>query len=168
MQSNNVTRLVNFNRTKIGGQCQNVKIRMRHLWWFSNNVHKNTPAFTFATNKKCHWMKNKTYCTKTRVIISNYWTKKLTFKKAINPTIHKHHYHSVCNSEEESHSTLLFNNMSEESYVYFLSGQKLNKEAKNWQFGELLKDWSLWSNSVTRQVNFNRTNIGQKCQNQEI
>ena len=33
------------------------------------------------------------------------------------------------------------------------------------QFGEFLKTWSLRSNSVTRQVSFNRTKIGGKCQN---
>ena len=32
-------------------------------------------------------------------------------------------------------------------------------------FGEFLKTWSLRSNSVTRQVSFNRTKIGGKCQN---
>ena len=32
-------------------------------------------------------------------------------------------------------------------------------------FGEFLKIWSLRSNSVTRQVSFNRTKIGGKCQN---
>ena len=32
-------------------------------------------------------------------------------------------------------------------------------------FGEFLKIWSLQSNSVTRQVSFNRTKIGGKCQN---
>ena len=32
-------------------------------------------------------------------------------------------------------------------------------------FGEFLKIWSLWSNSVTRQVNFNWTKIGGKCPN---
>ena len=32
-------------------------------------------------------------------------------------------------------------------------------------FGEFLKTWSLRSNSVTRQVNSNRTKIGGKCQN---
>ena len=32
-------------------------------------------------------------------------------------------------------------------------------------FGEFLKTWSLRSNSVTRQVIFNRTKIGGKCQN---
>ena len=31
-------------------------------------------------------------------------------------------------------------------------------------FGEFLKKWSLRSNSVTRQVSFNRTKIGEKCQ----
>ena len=32
-------------------------------------------------------------------------------------------------------------------------------------FGEFLKTWSLRSNSVTRQVNFNRSKISGKCQN---
>ena len=32
-------------------------------------------------------------------------------------------------------------------------------------FGEFLKIWSLRSNSVTRQISFNRTKIGGKCQN---
>ena len=36
---------------------------------------------------------------------------------------------------------------------------------KNAQFGEFLKTWSLRSNSVTRQVNFNRKKIGGNCQN---
>ena len=31
-------------------------------------------------------------------------------------------------------------------------------------FGEFLKTCALWSNSVTRQVNFNRPKIGRKCQ----
>ena len=30
-------------------------------------------------------------------------------------------------------------------------------------FGEFLNTWSLWSNSVTRQVSFKRTKIGEKC-----
>ena len=35
-------------------------------------------------------------------------------------------------------------------------------------FGEFLKTWSLRSNSVTRQVSFNRTKIGGKCQKSKI
>ena len=35
-------------------------------------------------------------------------------------------------------------------------------------FGEFLKNWSFGSNSATRQVNFNRTKIGRKCQNWKI
>ena len=34
-------------------------------------------------------------------------------------------------------------------------------------FGEFLKTWSLRSNSVTRQVTFNRTKIDGKCQNKK-
>ena len=43
-----------------------------------------------------------------------------------------------------------FNIASEASYVYILSGQKFIKSAKNGRFGEILKTWSLRSNSVTR------------------
>ena len=65
---------------------------------------------------------------------------------------------------EKSHSTIA----SEASYVYImiLSGQKLTKNAKNGPFWRVFeKTWSLQSNSVTRQVSFNRTKIGGKWQN---
>ena len=48
-----------------------------------------------------------------------------------------------------------FNNASEASYVYNLNVQKLIRNTKMVHFGEFLKTWSLWSNIVTRQVNFN-------------
>ena len=35
-------------------------------------------------------------------------------------------------------------------------------------FGEFLKTWRLRSNIVTRQVSFNRTKIGGKCQNKKL
>ena len=35
-------------------------------------------------------------------------------------------------------------------------------------FGQFLKTWSLQSNSVTRQFNFNRTKIGGKCPNSKF
>ena len=57
-----------------------------------------------------------------------------------------------------------YNIASEASYVYILSGQKLAKNAKNGQFWRVFKTWSLWSNSVTRQVTFNWIKIGGKCQ----
>ena len=56
-----------------------------------------------------------------------------------------------------------FNIASEASYVYILSVQKLTKNAKNGQFGEFLKTWSLRSNIVTRQVNFNRTKLAKNA-----
>ena len=45
MRSKSVTRQVTFNRTKIGGKCQNSKIQMRHFGWFSNTV--NTSSITY-------------------------------------------------------------------------------------------------------------------------
>ena len=47
-----------------------------------------------------------------------------------------------------------FNIASEASWVYILSEQKFIKNAKNSQFDEVLITWNLWSNSVTKQVNF--------------
>ena len=51
---------------------------------------------------------------------------------------------------------------------YILTEQKFIKKAKNGQFGDFLKDWSLWTNSVTRLVNFRRTKIDVKCQSSKI
>ena len=53
-----------------------------------------------------------------------------------------------------------FNIASEASYVYILSGQKLIKNAKNGLIWRVFEIWSLRSNSVTRQVSFNRTKNG--------
>ena len=61
-----------------------------------------------------------------------------------------------------------FNIASEASYVYILSGQKLVQKPKMFNLASFGKPWSLRSNSVTRLVNFNRTKIGEKCQNSKI
>ena len=47
-----------------------------------------------------------------------------------------------------------------------LKGQKLVKNAKMVNLDTFLKTWNLWSNSVTRQVNFNK--IGGKCRNWQM
>ena len=52
-----------------------------------------------------------------------------------------------------------YNIASVESYVHILSGQKFIKS----EFGEFLKNRNLRSNSVTRQVNFHRTKIGENA-----
>ena len=53
-----------------------------------------------------------------------------------------------------------FNIASEASYVYILSGQKFIKNAQNIvNFGEFLKTWIFQSDSVTRQVNYDRTKM---------
>ena len=56
-----------------------------------------------------------------------------------------------------------FNITSEASYIYNFSGQKLVKNAKNGQFGEA----EACCQTVARQVNFDRTKIGEKCQKAE-
>ena len=53
------------------------------------------------------------------------------------------------------------------SYVYIMDKSSL-KMPKMVNFDEFLKTWSLRSNSVNRQVNFNRTKISKKCQNSKI
>ena len=45
LRSNRVSRQVSFNRSKIGGKCQNWKIQMRHFGWFSNTVCKGLPYY---------------------------------------------------------------------------------------------------------------------------
>ena len=74
------------------------------------------------------------------------------------------HSHGVWKSTEK----VSFNIASEASYVYILSGQKLIKNAKNSPFRRVFEDLKLAVNSVTRQVSFNRTKIGGKCQNWKI
>ena len=49
--------------------------------------------------------------------------------------------------------------------LHFWVDKSWLKIPKMVHFGEFLKIWSLRSNSVTRQVGFNRTKIGEKCQN---
>ena len=61
----------------------------------------------------------------------------------------------------ENYRKISLNIASEASYIYILSGQTLIKMPKIGQFGEFLKNWSLQSNSVTRQVNFDRTKISE-------
>ena len=66
--------------------------------------------------------------------------------------------HSVWKSQKMSHKTL----RAKRATFTFI------KNAKNGQFWRFLIIWSFWSNSVTRQVNFNRPKIGGKCQNLKI
>ena len=49
LRSNNVTRQVNCNRTKIGWKCQNWKSQMRHFGWFSNSVTLFKNIFNIVT-----------------------------------------------------------------------------------------------------------------------
>ena len=61
-----------------------------------------------------------------------------------------------------------FNISSDARYVYILSGQKLNKNAKNRRFWRVFENVKLADrNSVTREVSFNRTKIGGKCRNKK-
>ena len=49
------------------------------------------------------------------------------------------------------------------SYFYILSGQKVNKNAKNSQFHEFFKNLKLVVKQRFQKVNFDRTKIGGKC-----
>ena len=90
------------------------------------------------------------------------WT---TAWQKIIPSVDQELSEKIVRCLKITEKSLIFNIVSEANYVYILSGQKLTKNA---QFGEFLKTWSLRSNSVTRQVSFNRTKIGGKCQNRTI
>ena len=69
--------------------------------------------------------------------------------------------HSVWKSQKKSHSTL---RVKRAMLTFWRDKSKL-KMSKIVHFGEFLKIWSLRSNSITRQVTFNRTKIGRKRQN---
>ena len=87
------------------------------------------------------------------------WLEKVTFY--IQQLIDVPLDHGVWKSQKK----VSFNIASEASYVYILSRQKFFKNAKKGQFCHFLENRSLWSNSDTREVNFNLTKIGRKCQN---
>ena len=63
------------------------------------------------------------------------------------------------NHRKKSHSTL---RAKRATFTFYLEIPKMV------HFAEFLKTWSLRSNSVTRQVSFNRTKIGGQCQNSKI
>ena len=65
--------------------------------------------------------------------------------------------HSVWKSQKMSHAKL----RAKRATFTFWEDKSQLKMPKNAQFGEFLNTWSLRSNSVTRQVNFNRTKNGQ-------
>ena len=73
----------------------------------------------------------------------------------------KNRSHGVWKSQKKSHSTL----RAKRATFTFWVDKRLLKMPKMVHFGEFLKTWSLRSNSVTRQVSYNRTKIGGKWQN---
>ena len=70
-------------------------------------------------------------------------------------------WHSGWKSEKKSHSTL---RMKRATFTFGVDKSSLTMP-KTVNFGEFLKTWKLKSNCVTRQVTFDRTKIGGKCQN---
>ena len=69
--------------------------------------------------------------------------------------------HGVWKSQTKSHSTL----RAKRAMLTFWINKSKFKMPTIVYFGEFLKIWSLRSNSVTKQVTFNRTKIGGTCQN---
>ena len=63
----------------------------------------------------------------------------------------------------ENHRKSLIQNCERSELRFLFEWTKFIKKVKNGQFGEFLKIWSLRSNSVTRQVNFNWTKIGENA-----
>ena len=68
----------------------------------------------------------------------------------------------VENHTKKSHSTL---RAKRATFTVDKSSLKMPKMVN---FSVILENWSLRSNSVTRQVNLNRTKFGEKCQNWKI
>ena len=61
LRSNSATRQVSFDRSKIGGKCQNWKFQMRHFGWFSNSVtlFENTWYLALLRNETIlRWISN--------------------------------------------------------------------------------------------------------------
>ena len=69
--------------------------------------------------------------------------------------------HGVWKSQNKYHSTL---RAKRATFTFWVDKSWL-KMPKMVHFGEVLRTWSLRSNSVTRQVSFNRTKIGGKYKN---
>ena len=67
----------------------------------------------------------------------------------------KSHMHSVLKSKKQSHSTL---RAKRATFTFWVDKRSLKRQ-KMVNFGGVLKIWSLRSNSVTRQVNFNWTTL---------
>ena len=70
----------------------------------------------------------------------------------------KYHINTQCLKITEKVS---INSMSKASYIFILSGQKFLKNAKNGSFWRVFENLKL----AVKQVSFNRTKIGGKCQN---
>ena len=70
--------------------------------------------------------------------------------------------HGVWKSQKKYHLIL---RAKRATFTFWIDILKMPKIV---HFCECLKTWSLWSNSVTRHVSFNRTKIGGKCQNSKI
>ena len=82
----------------------------------------------------------------------------------IRPFFFLHSGHGVWKAQKKSHSTL----RAKRATFTFWVDKSYSKMPKIVHFGEYLKTWSLRSGSVTRQVSFNSTKNGGKCQNSEI
>ena len=64
----------------------------------------------------------------------------------------------------ENHRKSLFQYCERSELRLHFQWRKVHQKcAKNYQFGEFLKTWSLRSNSVTRQITFNRTKISRNA-----
>ena len=73
---------------------------------------------------------------------------------------------SLKNAKNNTHTSTVFENHRKSLIQHCERSElRLHFEGAKVHFGEFLKTWSLRSNSVTRQVSFDRTKIGGKCQN---
>ena len=117
------------------------------------------PTVTYQKSQLALTMGFNQYANQTYVKPQNNPKNWLSFALNLREKYYLHH--SVWKSQKRSHSTL---RAKRATFTFWVDKSWL-KMPKMVHFGEFLKIWSLRSNRVTRQVSFNRSKIGGKCQN---
>ena len=149
---------------------------MRLFLWFSNTVkfvffvHKTWISFLLDEPNN---LTNLTFCLNNLIggqCVKNINLELLSTAVVLHllvfyvPIHKRERLHNVWKSQKKSHSTW----RAKRATFAFLAYKSSLKMPKIVNFDEFLKSWSLRSNSVTRQVNFNWTKIGRKCQIQKL
>ena len=180
LRANSVTRQVTFNRSKIGGKCQNSNAVIYGL--FIGHSCNEQKYSWFVWGEKDHmWDERKLWpfflpflLAKTKSFLSRHEQKKTCFSPARSPIywassayiIHVCHFAFYlffvwwCSFKKSQTQCL---KITVKGLIQHCKRSELCLHLECIvHFGEFLKILSLRSNSVTRQVTFNRTKIGGK------